>query len=97
MKTSNLHIRVTAEWLQKLDYLCKQNGFTSRSAYIKTMVEANYAVDKELGDKLLKAMADAATDKRYQPITENSDPFEELRNIPLQLDKEANNEANSNE
>lgn len=60
MKTNNLHIRVTTEWLQKLDYLCKQNGFTSRSAYIKTMVEANYAVDKELGDKLLKAMIEEA-------------------------------------
>ena len=91
-KNNNLHIRVTGEWLQKLDYLCQQNGFTSRSAYIKTMVEANYAVDKELGDKLLRAMMEEATDKKYQPIINKSDdPFEALRK------KEATNEANSNE
>ena len=92
-KTNNLHIRVTPEWLKKLDYLVKQNGATSRSSYIKTMVEANYAVDKELGDMLLKAMADAATTKQYQSIDENSSPFNALRNTPLTLkQEEAQNE-----
>lgn len=82
-KTENLHIRVTGEWLRKLDYLVKANGFTSRSNYIKTMVEANYAVDKELGDKLLRAMMEEATDKKYQPIINKSDdPFEALRKEP---------------
>lgn len=70
-KTDNLHIRVTAEWLQKLDYLWKQNGFTSRSEYIKTMVEANYAVDKELGDKFFSDLVAGVKEGAQHETTTN--------------------------
>lgn len=59
-KTNNLHVRTTNEWLRKLDYLVKNNGFTSRSDYIKTMVEANYAIDKSIGDKLFDGLVETA-------------------------------------
>ena len=55
-KTNNLHIRVTPTWLAKLDHLCELEGATSRSAYIKQMVETRYALDKEIGDLLLNGM-----------------------------------------
>ena len=70
-KNENLHIRVTGEWLQKLDYLWRANGFTSRSEYIKTMVEANYAVDKELGDKLFSGLVEEAKEGAQHEATSN--------------------------
>ena len=58
MKTSNLHIRVTASWLQKLDYLIKQDGASSRSGYIINLIETRYAIDKEVGDLLMQGLAE---------------------------------------
>ena len=57
-KTTNLHIRVTPTWLAKLDHLCELEGATSRSAYIKQMIEIRYALDKEIGDLLLQGMTE---------------------------------------
>ena len=58
MKTTNLHIRVTPEWLAKLDYLIKQDGASSRSGYITTMIETRYAIDKEVGDLLMQGLTE---------------------------------------
>lgn len=58
MKTSNLHIRVTAEWLKKLDYLIKQDGASSRSGYIVSLIETRYAIDKEVGDIFMKSLVE---------------------------------------
>ncbi len=62
MKTSNLHIRVTASWLQKLDYLIKQDGASSRSGYIINLIETRYAIDKEVGDLLMQGLAEGGKD-----------------------------------
>ena len=62
MKTSNLHIRVTAEWLKKLDYLIKQDGASSRSGYIINLIETRYAIDKEVGDLLMQGLAEGGRD-----------------------------------
>ena len=58
MKTSNLHIRVTAEWLKKLDYLISQDAASSRSGYIVSLIETRYAIDKEVGDILMKGLVE---------------------------------------
>ena len=63
-KTTNLlSIRVTAEWLRKLDYLIQQDGATSRSNYIKTLIETRYALDKEVGDLLMQSMQEGLNDE----------------------------------
>ena len=71
MKTSNLHIRVTASWLKKLDYLIKQDGASSRSGYIVNLIETRYAIDKEVGDILMQGLAEGG--KSDEAISNESD------------------------
>lgn len=57
-KVNNLHIRVTSEWLNKLDYLIKQDGATSRSGYIIQLIETRYAIDQEIGEALMGTLSE---------------------------------------
>lgn len=54
-KVEQLHIRVSADWLKKLDYLVKLEGGT-RTSYIKRMIEERYALDSEIGDIIARSM-----------------------------------------
>ena len=61
-KVNNLHIRVTSEWLNKLDYLIKQDGAVSRSGYIINLIETRYAIDQEIGEALMGTLSEGVRD-----------------------------------